>query len=163
MFWNWHTILGHWRTKANGWNSRTRKCQAPRWEAGRGPAWAEPLSPSLIEEKVPFARRGPCDEALSHSPHCTEATLLLYQTAWLCVLVWCQLPRTISSCSGEGRSFCKGEKLAQPTYVIVPLDSSRPFHACVVSSSIHHNASSEGLCAQKVQKLVTMGLFKITF
>lgn len=85
-----------------------------------------PFAGTELRKKFPSTWRGPGDEDLSHLPHYTETTLLLSQKAWLCILVWCQLSRTISSCSGQGLSFCKGEKLAQPTYIIVPLDSSRP-------------------------------------
>lgn len=121
-----HMLLGYWGQRQMEGTAGTTKCQAhgERW-GYPCLGWA-PFAVTELRKKFPSTWRGPCDEDLSHLPHCTETTLLLSQKAWLCVWVWCQLSRTTSSCSSQGGSFCKGEKLAQPTYVIVPLDSSRP-------------------------------------
>lgn len=132
----------------------TRKCQALGWEARHAPAWAESLSLSPNWGKSSLLLGEGCAMRIYHICHTALKPCCFCTKRRGSVLVWCQLSRTISSCSGQGHSFCKGEKVAQPTYVIVPLDSP---------SSIHFNAPSEGLCTQKSSEIKKiMGLFKVT-
>lgn len=77
-----------------------------------------PFTVTELRKKFPSAWRVPRDAGLSVT-HCTATTLLPSPKARLCVSVRCPLSRTRSSCSGQGCSFFKGEKLAQPTYVPV--------------------------------------------
>lgn len=73
-----HAILGHWRKKARGCSTSTRKDRGPPWD-GEAPGSAQlglqsPFTVTELRKMFPSLGECPCREHLSHLPHCTETT-----------------------------------------------------------------------------------------
>lgn len=73
-----HAILGHWRKKACGCSTSTRKDRGPPWD-GEAPGSAQlglqsPFTVTELRKMFPSLGECPCREHLSHLPHCTETT-----------------------------------------------------------------------------------------
>lgn len=73
-----HTILGHWRKKASGCSTGSRKDRGPPW-GGRAPGSVQlgllsPFTVTELRKMFPSLGECPCHEHLSHLPHCTEMT-----------------------------------------------------------------------------------------
>lgn len=73
-----HTILGHWKKKASGCSTSSRKDRGSPW-GGRAPGSVQlgllsPFTVTELRKMFPSLGECPCHEHLSHLPRCTEMT-----------------------------------------------------------------------------------------